>query len=421
MDDKKTQATNVPGSLPVLEKDQVEIHTMKQDMQRGPGSPRTQEMTPPKKIPTPPKPPQMAMPQVTAPAPKASMFDKFRKPKDQQIEIPEKMESFDQFKNAMPKAQNPDLPKTPTPTPTTSVPTPPPQGQMGATMDASKMQIKIPGEKSKLPLVLAVVVIILMLGGGGWYGYTWWKDYQGTSTTPTQETQTQEQPDVTKIPEPETPTVQQPTTPTTETPVVAIPEPSVPETEIKFENTITTTSSISSGDEFIKNLRADSKGITQNSIITRHLFKLSNEKEKRYLTDRELLNLFGINLPQAVWDNITHLEFVSYKLDSSIRYGIIANITNKDAVWAQMKNYELQAISYMRQLYMGESITVPESPAFSQNTYLGFDKRYINLPMPDTSFDFGVSDKYLVIATSKDMVFKTILLIAGDEGQMMEK
>ena len=62
----------------------------------------------------------------------------------------------------------------------------------------------------------------------------------------------------------------------------------------------------------------------------------------------------------------------------------------------------------LNSLYIDKAYVKPAVITFSENSYLDFYKRYINMPMPDVSLDYAISDKYFVVATSKEMIYAAL-------------
>ncbi|MEK7452774.1 MAG: hypothetical protein AAB614_00915 [Patescibacteria group bacterium] len=410
MDSNTTPAKEVvtPNNLPILDDKKIETHTMQQDLQhpnlkKSSSSSDVFDVATPSektKIPEPPKPPTFTS---DLGIKKPSPFDRFKKPQDLEKEgvdmsklremIPKTSDQSNMIKQPSMEVTNSTLP----PMPSEIKPT-----------DVRKLAIDIPGEKSKASLIIALALIIILVAGGAGFGYYW---FFIKTTVPLEITMEEEKenPEVVIIPEPIT---QEPIINTEEVIppiIIIIPEPATPQTDLIFKQTMITTSNQKDQIELIKSLKADAKSIAGDGTITRHLFKISNDTEKRFIINRELLNMFEISIPETILAYIGNIEFVSYKIDNSIRYGIIANIQNKDAVMTALKNWNIDAIKELKTLFMSEPITIPESPKFSENIYLNFSKIYINLTSTDISLDFGISDKYLIIATSKDMIFGSIL------------
>jgi hypothetical protein len=413
-----------PHTLPVFDDQKVEMHTMQQDIQKTkpeinpetiPEAPtNTEDEQQKPEIPKPPKPPTQETPlikdSIKMPEKKASPFDRFRKPKETKESSPD----ISKFKEMLPKTTmeetsqkqtvvNKDLPeKEPTQFPKTQI-----EENVKTPSNNNDLEIKIPGERSKLPIFIIITasLIVLVAGAGFWYYLFFIKD---NTQTPTQ-TETKEQPAVIEIPEPKP---QQITTPkvTPKIPeIIEISEPQIPASSIYFDQTAVTIVAEKNQSKLIENLKIDSSQMAGKGVITRHLFKISNPNEKSFIPTIEFLKTIGISIPSDIISELSSIEFISYKIDSKVRYGIIATISSKERLLTKMKNWENKTISDLKQLFMGESITVPENPKFSENEYLDFTKRYINLKNTDTSLDYAVSDNFLIIATSKDMMFASIL------------
>lgn len=430
MDKNPSQKTSlIPSDLPILNTDtpKTEAHTMAQDLQKAKmkgmadnmqmrvpqirpneAKPLPLEIETPsiaqataRAIPTPPQPPIMEKkaPRTTATA--GSMFEKFRRPKEVSA-VPETvMPDISKFRgpaSAEATAGKPAVKPEVTPLPK----------PLGVTVPIEKkLEIYIPPQKSKLPLIGALVGIVILLATGGGLGY-WWFYIKAPATTV--EKPPVEVPEVITIPPIEEPPVIKPATPTIETPAITeAPEPETPQPTIIFDQIIITTISSLEPAELTKNLKADTNQILGDGITTRHLVKLSTKTEKRFLSAKEILDLLGILVPENIWQQVGDADFASYKLNNSLRYGLVAKISAKEPVLALMQSWEPKIVNDVKQLFMGEPITIPEGYKFAGNIYLDFDKRYLNLMSTETSIDYAVSNSYLILATSKDMMFATIL------------
>ena len=451
-----------PNDLPVLNDKDVEVHTMKNDLKKSekfvkkdvvdqssdfsimdspekkeeavfPKTTQTQETKPKEEIPRPPFPPQgeseknkMVESEIKKPSP----FDKFKRPKDiAPIPSPKTDSSMESFKSALPKKSNNleeiiseknekiDIPKNSDIKSENIIPKPELESSVASlgklepkeSPVAPHMDIKIPNKKGGTMKVVVFafssLVLVALLSFGGYYFF--FKKEVG-SVSPSDSAEIQE-PEIVKIEEP----VVEPPLPEPEPVVVPvvkeIQEPVVPFTLLSFDESVTTSTNVVDKTEFLKSLKADSRVIIGEGVLTRHLFKVSNRDEKRYVVNKELFDTLGIIIPEILWSEISDVEFVSYKIDGILRYGFIAKISNKARVLSIMNDWEVQSIIDLKQLYMGEPIVIPEDPRFSENTYLDFTKKYINLTSPEISLDYAVSNNYLIITTSKDMIFASIL------------
>lgn len=424
---QKTSST--PSGLPILntEAPKTEAHTMAQDLQKAKmkGTEDTMQMRVPqirpneakplpleietpsiaqaasRAIPTPPQPPITAKQPAPTTATAGSMFEKFRRPKEVSA-VPETIiPDISRFKG-------PASIETKAPTPAIEPKATPLPKPLGVTAPIEKkLEIYIPPQKSKLPLIGVIVGIVILLAAGGGLGYWWF--YIKAPAAPVGKPSI-ETPEVITIPPIEEPSVIKPTTPTIETPTITeVPEPETPQPTIIFDQIIITTISSLEPAELTKNLKADTNQILGDGITTRHLVKLSTKTEKRFLSAKEIFDLLDVSVPENIWQQVSNADFASYKLNNSLRYGLIAKISAKEPVLALMQSWEPKIVNDVKQLFMGEPITIPEGYKFAGNVYLDFDKRYLNLMSTETSIDYAVSNSYLILATSKDMMFATIL------------
>jgi len=435
---KNAKKPPAPHTLPVFDDKKVEMHTMQQDMQKahpeaittmkndqlkkdGLMTPSTPEPTTPEtpkpEIPKPPMPPMPKMPEIESPMnpvkpleKKPSPFDRFRKPKELKESAPGGMSKFKKMlpKTTQNEAEEPevnqkDIPKGPG-MPSMNIPK-----EEAPTPPQNDLEIKIPKESNKMPFLIAIVATLVVLVSGAGFGYYWFFVKEGAPTEIPQDTTTEQGSNVIQIPETQPAPITTPE-PTPEAPkVVEIPEPQTPSSSIYFDQTAITTVSAENGTELVQALEMDAASIAGGGSVTRHLFKISNSQEKIFIPSTEFLKTIGVFIPADILSELSEVEFVSYKLDSKVRYGFIARISNKERVLSKMQSWETKMIQDMKQMFMGEPIIIPEDPQFAENTYLDFTKRYINLTDTELSLDYAVSDKYLIVATSKDMMFAAIL------------
>jgi len=417
-----------PHTLPVFDDQKVEMHTMQQDIQK------TKQKTEPEEkmeeteknltdmeskekkadIPEPPKAPEKDTPFIKGslkiPEKKTSPFDRFKKAKNTEESSPP---NISKFKEMLPKTAAKEETEVRTENKNTVEKkemkglNAPAENETKTPGNKNNLEIKIPGEKSKLPtlIILAASLVVLVAGGGLWYYLFFIKD------TPSQapvQTET-EQPPVIKIPEPEPKEIVTPKAAPKIEEKKELPEPQIPSSSIVFDQTVISTVNQKNSAELIQNLKRDISQIAGGGLVARHLFKISNPQEKSFISTSDFLKTIGVFVPSSLMSEMNSIEFVSYKIDSKVRYGFIANISNKQSVFKEMKKWEPEIINNLKQLFMGEPIVVPENPNFSENEYLDFTKRYINLSSTDLSLDYAVSDSFLIVATSKDMMYALIL------------
>ncbi len=432
MDPKNTsqQKSSTPSDLPVFDDKKVEIHTMQSDLNKSQSEVKEKSSlsaneqvkkdtsntsAPKKEIPVPPKPPGFDPKSLKSEIKKPSPFDKFRKPKDLKPEpIPEKIDTVSKFKESLPKK-------------TETVDSSPSGASVNSpsSVDEQKndilkktetkspdLDIKIPTNENKSKVVIifsSILVVVFGLLGFGYYFVFIKKPDVEMADNPS--TSTQPESEIVRVPDPEPtpPVVDEFPVPEDIPAVVEVPEPEEPSSVLNTDRTITTVINIKDTQEALKSLRADSRSIVGDGILTRHLFKLVNDTENRYITGKEMFDLLGLFVPGVLWGEIGDVDFVSYKINGVLRYGFVAKISGKENIINLIDQWGVQSIDDLKQIYMGEAVVLPEDPKFSMNEYLGFDKRYINLTTPETSLDYAVSEEYLIVATSKDMVFAMIL------------
>ena len=433
MDPKDTsqQKNSTPSNLPVFGDKKVEIHTMQSDLNKSQSEIKEKNNSSAndrvkkdasnidaskREIPVPPKPPGFDPKSLKSEIKKPSPFDKFRKPKDLKSEpISEKIDTVSKFKESLPK-------KTETVDPSSS--------NTGINVSSSAneqkndvlkkaetkspdLDIKIPTNENKSKIIIvfsSILVVVFGLLGFGYY-FVFIKKPNTINTVNNPDTSAQPESEIVRVPDPETtpPVVEEFPVPEDIPAVVEIPEPEEPSSVLNTDRTITTIINTKDTQEALKSLRADSRSIVGDGVLTRHLFKLVNDTENRYITGKEMFDLLGLFVPGVLWGEIGDVDFVSYKINGVLRYGFIAKISGKESIINLVDQWGVQSIDDLRQIYMGEAVVLPEDPKFLINEYLGFDKRYINLPTPETSLDYAVSEEYLIVATSKDMVFAMIL------------
>ncbi len=279
--------------------------------------------------------------------------------------------------------------------------------------------IKIPSKTRSNIIILAgsVFILLLLVALGVFYWYS--KQQMVKDNKKPQDSEV-----TVSIPAPKVENVQQPK-PKEE--VVEkqkeqpkLPEPTQPEPVLAFQNLQIIEVKFKDKNAFLNQIKQREIEIPGSSVITRYLFKVSNEKEKRFITNKELFNLLQVNLPIGVWNYIENVDFISYKIGNDIRYGFIAKINNKKALKSELDKVSANdLIDDFKVLYMGNPLVVPQNPKFSENKYLNFDKVYINLPKPTLSLDIALSDKYFVVATSKDMIYA--VLVFASEGNTQKQ
>lgn len=400
---------SVPEGLPVLENKRIVTHTMKEDIARigGVSTAKTGAEEPPVKpfseqIPPPPMPP---MP---------SLKDTYQEPMDNSL-----LERDQPF--SLPGEENKEeAPK--------------------------QFRISIPPAKSNfnaITIILVAVLAVLIAGGG--FGYWWFFIKSADTPSETIEEPAPPAPVAPKPiapppppppePEPEPIPPPEPITPATTTPPVITPpvatstvpvatstppiaEPALPTSVINTDQTIVIelsgnnilekSQSASTSAEIIRQIKEKNTKITSYKSVIRYPVKLSLTKEKRFANSQETAQLLGLAMPADFWKSADALELISYKNGNVFRYGFVAGISNKETAKQTAEKWQPTMLDDLKSLYIEKSYVKPTEITFFENSYLDFYKRYVNMPLPDVSLDYAISDKYFIVATSKEMIYAAL-------------
>src|SRR3989344_6289319 len=392
-----------PTGLPVLENKKIVTHTMKEDIARiggvsGAPSGTEEKTVKPfsENIPPPPLPPQPAG------------RDTFREPlegigieRDQPVSLP---------------------------------------GEEDAQPPTKQFKIFIPPARKSFNAVTIFLIsfLVLLIAGGG-FGYWWFfiKPAGAPAETITEPTPPAPpvpepipiiptpppQPEPEPEPEPIPPPVITPPMATSTPPVIAtstppIAEPTLPQAIINVDETIIievpgmwTTEKISresTSAEIVKQIKEKNAKITSYKAVIRYPIKLALAKEKKYASAQETADLMDLKVPADFWKNINELELIGYKNGSVFRYGLAAKTSSKESLKQVAEKWQTTMLDDLNSLYIDKAYVKPAVITFSENSYLDFYKRYINMPMPDVSLDYAISDKYFVVATSKEMIYAAL-------------
>jgi len=383
-----------PTGLPVLENKRIVTHTMKEDIARiggVSGAPiGTEEKTVKpfsENIPPPPLPP---MPQGK---------DVFQEPIE---EIPIERDQPVSFPGAEDAGQTPKQ---------------------------FKIFIPPPRKGFNAVTIILISVLVLLIAGGG-FGY-WWFFIKPANTETTEEPTVPTPPAQEPVPiiptpppvpqpepepEPEslpTPVIIPPvatTTPPVATSTPPIAEPVLPQAIINADETIVIelSSPASTTADIVKQIKEKNAKITSYKAVIRYPIKLTLAKEKKYASAQETADLMSLKIPVDFWKNANELELISYKNGSVFRYGLAAKTSNKESLKQTAEKWQPTMLDDLNSLYVDKAYIKPAVITFSENSHLDFYKRYINMPMPDVSLDYAISDKYFIVATSKEMIYAAL-------------
>jgi flagellar basal body-associated protein FliL len=110
----------------------------------------------------------------------------------------------------------------------------------------------------------------------------------------------------------------------------------------------------------------------------------------------------GMKLPVGILTSLgDKFSLYFFNDNGNMRMGLLAELKDKDKVISGMKNEEKSLADDLSSIFMG-AIVKSTGKAFSDSAYNNFSIRYSNLDAQGlTSVDYTVTDKYLVIGTSK--------------------
>ncbi|MBI1755032.1 hypothetical protein HYR65_01985 [Candidatus Azambacteria bacterium] len=306
--------------------------------------------------------------------------------------------------------------------------------------EKQQFQIYIPTKRKAFnTTTITLLAILLLLLAGGGFGY-WWIFMKTPPPAPAAVIAPEPAPGPTPVmvkptpepqpapePQPEpTPVVTEPTSTSTpaeatSTPAVVVPpqpapeaqpeptpvvtEPTIPQAVLSLDQTVTIEIATMDKTTLLAKLQAENTKITAQKATLRYLVRISSATEKKYLSLSEIGQLIGFTVPQSLAQSFSQSEFIGYKNGSAFRYGLAAATSHKDEVKTAALAWEASALDDLAGLYIQKAYVKPATVAFSSNTYLDFTKRYLNMPQPDVSLDWALSDKYFVVATSKEMIF----------------
>jgi len=310
--------------------------------------------------------------------------------------------------------------------------------EAGQTPKQFKIFIPPPKRGFNAVTIILISVLVLLIAGGG-FGYWWFfiKPAGAPAETITEPTPPPPpvpesipiiptpppQPEPEPEPEPIPPPVITPPMATSTPPVIAtstppIAEPTLPQAIINVDETIIievpgmwTTEKISresTSAEIVKQIKEKNAKITSYKAVIRYPIKLALAKEKKYASAQETADLMDLKVPADFWKNINELELIGYKNGSVFRYGLATRTSNKEALKQVAEKWQPTMLDDLKSLYIEKLYVKPAAITFSENSYLDFYKRYINMPMPDVSLDYAISDKYFIVATSKEMIYAAL-------------
>jgi hypothetical protein len=234
----------------------------------------------------------------------------------------------------------------------------------------------------KIIIVIILVLIIIALVGGGYYFWATKKI----------------QPEIV-IPEP--------------TPITVVEVPPVEITPISEKyflekpNLLTVDANSFSDLDIKKIISELSLEIKQISPLKPIEFTIVDSNNNPIAFSR-FLTLAKIELPKTLVSNLDESFSIYYYLDgSTIRTGLQISSKSKVATISEMKNAEKNILTKLSLFYLGEEPLSKET--FKDGSYNSYAIRYNNINLTTgASFDYTVTDKYLLIGTSENTLKKII-------------
>lgn len=246
---------------------------------------------------------------------------------------------------------------------------------------------------AQLNLIIGVIAIITVLIGSIGFSY-WWFFVRIAPITPIAEQPPIEE----EKPEEKLP----PAEPILPQGILITDQDIIIETSVKTASPETLSSLLSQ-------ISASSKSLSDKKL-GRVLIKFSSETEKSYLTFQDVASLLQFTVPDTIAEQISSGEFLAYSQNGEIRYGFAAKITDSAKTLEEAGKWEKTMVDDLKDIYIDKTPTKPDYMTFKDFSHENFIIRYLNLPTPDISITWGISDteKIFVVATSKDMMYKII-------------
>lgn len=157
----------------------------------------------------------------------------------------------------------------------------------------------------------------------------------------------------------------------------------------------------------------------QATSTFRHiLIKLVSQAEIKYAD----ISYLALGLPTRVEQEIAtsvstgeNYTLFSYSQPTGNRLGMaIKMATTSEAVFNDLRIWEQTLTNdTLKLLLLKDRIPAPSADGFRSNIYRDVAIRYLNFPDPDLSVDYAVIGDKLIIATSRESMFRTIDVLLG--------
>jgi hypothetical protein len=188
-------------------------------------------------------------------------------------------------------------------------------------------------------------------------------------------------------------------------PVIVIktePQLSAPLINVEEKKTL----SLTSGKNLFQVLREEAK--TEQKIQTfKRIGVLKNETD--FLSLTEVLQGLEIPISPYVLSELkNNYNLLLFNQETGERMGMIIETNNSESLKAQIKNWEMTMLDDFKNLYPAQLPGQAASKGFLDDNYKNVIIRYKNLPYPTLTLNYTILGNFLVIGTSKELIYSAI-------------
>ena len=190
--------------------------------------------------------------------------------------------------------------------------------------------------------------------------------------------------------------------PEPEPPIKTEPQLSAPLINIEEEEIL----SLVEGRNLFQLLREEAKA-EQKIQTFKRIGALKNETD--FLSLAEVLQNLEIPISPYVFSELKdNYNLLIFSQETGKRIGIIAETNNSENLKAQMRNWETTILADFKNLYPTQLPGQAASKNFLDNNYKNVIIRYKNLPYSTLTLNYTILGNFLVIGTSKELIYSTI-------------
>lgn len=174
---------------------------------------------------------------------------------------------------------------------------------------------------------------------------------------------------------------------------------------------------INKGEEatFFNELKTFQEGEQTKGTFRRILAKLVDDPKEEYFDLDKFISSLNLKMPLNISQSIVkddingeNYTLFSYGQEQGNRLGLVVKLKKGLDISGELRSWEQTIKDDLKPLLL--VITLPETDTtdFQDNVHQEVNIRYLNFPTSDLSIDYAVVNNNLVIATSKESMFKTI-------------